>query len=324
MWLGGMALVLVLVIILSLFIGRYPSLMFLTPEQLLNDQLAQRLVWNLRLPRVLMAALLGMSLASSGAALQMMFGNPLVEPGFLGVSQGAAFGAAVSIVFLGSSAWLVQSSAIVFAFTGLMLSYLLARRTRYGGMVLRLVLAGIVVSALFSSGVGVLKYLADPMRALPDLTYWLLGSLSSVTWVQVRSVLPLVGGGLLVMYLMRWRLNLLSLDDSTSFSMGAAPGRERTILLVAAVSAVAAVISVSGIVGWIGLIVPHFARRLFGIDTRFNIPMSMLLGGTFTVICDDLARTLLAGEIPLGVLTSLLGALFFMVLLVTQNVRVQR
>jgi iron complex transport system permease protein len=314
MWLGGMALVLVLVIVLSLFIGRYPSLMFLTPEQLLNDQLAQRLVWNLRLPRVLMAALLGMSLASSGAALQMMFGN----------SQGAAFGAAVSIVFLGSSAWLVQSSAVVFAFTGLMLSYLLARRARYGGMVLRLVLAGIVVSALFSSGVGALKYLADPMRALPDLTYWMLGSLSSVTWVQVRSVLPLVGGGLLVMYLMRWRLNLLSLDDSTSFSLGAAPGRERTILLVAAVSAAAAVISVSGIVGWIGLIVPHFARRLFGIDTRFNIPMSMLLGGTFTVICDDLARTLLAGEIPLGVLTSLLGALFFMGLLVTQNVRVQR
>ena len=308
----------------SLFVGRYPGVIFLSPERWASDELAQRLVLNLRLPRVLAAALLGMSLASAGGVLQMMFGNPLVEPGFLGVSQGAAFGAAVSIIFLGNAAWLVQSSAIVFAFIGLALSYLLARRARFGGMVLRLVLAGIAVSALFASGVGVLKYLADPLRQLPDLTYWLLGALSSITWAHVRAILPLVVIGLAAMYLMRWRLNLLSLDDATAFSLGVAPGRERTILLVAAVAATSAVISVSGIVGWVGLIVPHFARRLFGVDTRYNLPASMLLGGLFTVVCDDLARTLLAGEIPLGVLTSLLGALFFIGLMATQNVRVQR
>lgn len=319
-----MALALVLVMALSLLIGRYPSLMFLSPERLASDQLAQRLVLNLRMPRVLTAALLGMSLASAGAVLQMMFGNPLVEPGFLGVSQGAAFGAAISIVVLGNSVWLVQSSAIVFAFVGLMLSYLLARRARFGGMVLRLVLAGIAVSALFSSGVGMLKYLADPLRQLADLTYWLLGALSSITWPQVRAILPLVVMGLVVMYLMRWRLNLLSLEDATAFSLGVAPGRERIVLLSAAVVATAAVISVSGIVGWVGLIVPHFARRMFGVDTRYNLPASMLLGGLFMVVCDDLARTLLAGEIPLGVLTSLFGALFFIGLLMTQNVRVQR
>jgi len=309
---------------LSLFVGRYPGVMFLSPERLASDELAQRLVLNLRLPRVLAAALLGMSLASAGGVLQMMFGNPLVEPGFLGVSQGAAFGAAVSIIFLGNAAWLVQGAAIVFAFIGLALSYLLARRARFGGMVLRLVLAGIAVSALFASGVGVLKYLADPLRQLPDLTYWLLGALSSITWAHVRAILPLVVIGLATMYLMRWRLNLLSLDDATAFSLGVAPGRERTILLAATVAATSAVISVSGIVGWVGLIVPHFARRLFGVDTRYNLPASMLMGGLFTVVCDDLARTLLAGEIPLGVLTSLLGALFFIGLMATQNVRVQR
>jgi len=319
-----MALALLVVIVLSLFVGRYPGVMFLSPDRLASDELAQRLVLNLRLPRVVVAALLGMSLASAGSVLQMILGNPLVEPGFLGVSQGAAFGAAVSIIFLGNSAWLVQGAAIAFAFVGLVFSYLLARRARFGGMVLRLVLAGVAVSALFSSGVGVLKYLADPLRQLPDLTFWLLGALSSITWAHVRAILPLVTIGLVVMYLMRWRLNLLSLDDVTAFSLGITPGRERTILLVAAVAATAAVISTSGIVGWVGLIVPHFARRLLGVDTRYNLPASMLMGGLFTVICDDLARTLLAGEIPLGVLTSLLGALFFIGLMVTQNVRVQR
>jgi iron complex transport system permease protein len=317
-------LTLVLLVIASLFIGRYPSLFFLSPERLLNDELALRLVLYLRLPRVLTAALLGMSLAAAGAVLQMMFGNPLVEPGFLGVSQGAAFGAAVCIVLLGGSTWYVQVSATVFAFSGLMLSFFLARRARFGGMVLRLVLAGIAVSALFSSGVGLLKYIADPVRQLPDLTYWLLGSLSSITWLQVRAILPLVLTGLVGMYLMRWRLNLLSLDDATAFSLGVAIGRERTILLLSAVSATAAVISVTGIVGWVGLIVPHFARRLLGVDTRYNLPISMLLGGMFTVICDNLSRTLFPGEIPLGVMTSLLGALFFIGLLVTQNIRVQR
>jgi len=319
-----MAVALVAITALSLFVGRYPGPAFLSPGQLASDELAQRLVLNLRLPRVLMAALLGMSLAAAGMVLQMIFSNPLVEPGFLGVSQGAAFGAALSIIFLGNTAWLTQSSAVVFAFVGLWLSYLLARRARFGGMVLRLVLAGIAVSALFSSGVGALKYLADPQRQLPELTFWLLGGLWSITWANLRAISPAVLLGLFVMSQMRWRLNLLSLDDATAFSLGLSPGKERALVLLAAVAATAAVTSVSGMVGWVGLIVPHMARRLFGADSRYNLPAAMLIGGLFTVLCDDLARTLLAGEIPLGVLTSLLGALFFIALLVTQNIRAQR
>jgi iron complex transport system permease protein len=319
-----LALALVAAFALSLFVGRYPGLMFLSPERLAGDELAQRLVLNLRLPRLLTAVMLGMSLAAAGSVFQMLFGNPLVEPGFLGVSQGAAFGAALSIVLLSNAAWLVQAMAALFAFLGLGFSYLLARRARFGGWVLRLVLAGIAVSALFSAAVGVLKYMADPLRQLPELTFWLLGALSSITWPQARSIMPVVLIALVVIYRMRWRLNLLSLDDATAFSLGVAPGRERALLLTAAVAATAAVVSVSGMVGWLGLIVPHLARRWFGADARHALPSAMLMGGLFAVVCDDLARTLLAGEIPLGILTSLFGALFFVAMMATRNIRAER
>lgn len=313
-----LAVLLIGVVALSLFVGRYPAPPGLTPAQLATDEMAQRLVWNLRLPRILAAVLLGMSLAGAGTVLQMILGNPLVEPGFLGVSQGAAFGASLSIIFLGNAAWLVQSSAAFFAFVGLGLSYILAHRLRYGGWVLRLVLAGIAVSALFSAGVGMLKYVADPLRQLPEITFWLLGGLWSITWTQLLTILPVTLLALLVMYRMRWRLNLLALDDATAFSLGVAPIRERVLVLTAAVAATAAVISVSGMVGWIGLIMPHLARRLYGADARRALPAALLLGGTFSLLCDDVARTLLAGEIPLGILTSLIGAAFFMGLMTSR------
>lgn len=322
--LAWIALLLGVVFVLSLFIGRYPGPAFLSLNRLAGDELAQRLIWNLRFPRLLTAVLLGMSLSAAGTVLQMILGNPLVEPGFLGVSQGAAFGAALSIVFLGNSAWLVQGMAAVFACLGLAFSYVLARRVRFGGWVLRLVLAGIAVSALFSAGVGMLKYLADPLSQLPEITFWLLGGLWGITWASVRAILPVTLIALYVIYRMRWRLNLLSLDDATAFSLGVAPGWERAMILVAAVAATAAVISMSGQVGWIGLIVPHLARRLFGADARRALPAAILLGGLFTLLCDDLARIVLAGEIPLGILTSLGGALFFMALMLTRSIRTRR
>ena len=292
---------------LSLLIGRYPAVQISSPAFIAGDELLTKLVLNLRFPRILIAILLGMSLSAAGLVFQMIFGNPLVEPGFLGVSQGASFGAAMAIIFLGSTAWMVQTSATIFAILGLGFSYYLAHRLRYGGWVLRLVLAGIAVSALFSSGVGLLKYMADPLSQLPEITFWLLGGLSSSTWNQLLSILPAVSISLIVLILLRWRLNLLSLSDAAAFSMGASPRLERGILLGAAVLATASVISVSGMVTWVGLIVPHVARRLFGADSRLTLPAAMLVGGLFTLICDDLARILLPGEIPLGIITSLLG-----------------
>lgn len=318
-----LAFALLVAFLLSSVIGRYPAPGLLSPDRIARDELAQRLLFNLRLPRLLTALLLGMTLAAAGMVFQLLFSNPLVEPGFLGVSQGAAFGAALAIVFFGGAALVTQFTATFFALMGLGISYLLAHRIRYGGWVLRLILAGIAVSALFSAGLGLLKYLADPLTQLPEITFWLLGGLASLTWRKLISVLPLVLLGLLVMYLYRWRLNLLALDEQTAFSLGVAPGRERLLLVFAAVLPTAALISISGIVGWVGLIMPHIARRLFRADARYSLPAAMLLGGIFTMLCDDLARALFAGEVPLGILTSLFGALIFLALMIFQPTRPQ-
>jgi iron complex transport system permease protein len=286
------------------------------PSLLAQDNLAQRLVFNLRLPRLMAALLLGVTLSACGTVMQMIFRNPLVEPGFLGVSQGAAFGAALSILWLSNSTFVIEIIATIFGLLGLFLSYTLSKKIRFGGWVLRLVLAGIAVSALFSAGVGILKYLADPLTELPDITFWLLGGLWSVTWRDVLYVLPLVLPGLIIAYLMRWRLNLLSLNDETAFSLGLKPIQERAILLTAIVSATAAITSISGVVGWVGLIVPHISRRLFSANGQYSLPGAMLLGGIFTVLCDDIARSLIAGEIPLGIISSMLGAILFLYLMI--------
>jgi iron complex transport system permease protein len=281
-----------------------------------EDPLARRLVLNLRLPRVIAAALLGMVLSTAGAVLQMLFRNPLVEPGFLGVSQGAAFGAALGIIVLNASALGLQVIAALFAVLGLALSYALARHIRFGGWTLRLILAGIAISAFFSAGVGFLKYVADPLTQLPELVFWLLGALWGVTWPETLSILPVSLIALIVAYAMRWRLNLLALDDRVALSLGTAPARERAVLLGAVVAATAAVVSIAGMVGWVGLIVPQLARRIFGADAQRSLPGAMLLGGIFALVCDDIARTAFAGEIPLGIVTSLLGALLFAILMI--------
>ncbi|MCS7060714.1 MAG: iron ABC transporter permease [Anaerolineae bacterium] len=320
-WLLILSAALVVAFSVSLLLGRYPAPGLIAPQLLAQDDLAFRLAFNLRLPRMMAAVLLGVTLGAAGAVFQVLFGNPLVEPGFLGVSQGAAFGAAFAIVFLGATAVVTQASAVLFALAGLTLSYGTARLLRYGGWTLRLVLAGIAVSALFSAGVGLLKYIADPLTQLPEITFWLLGGLAAVTWNKLLSVAPTALLGLGVLTLFRWRLNLLSLGEQTAFSLGAAPGRERLALIVAAVLPTAVMISISGMVSWVGLIVPHLARRLFQTDTRYSLPGAMLLGGLFTLLCDNAARSLLAGEIPLGILTALIGAAAFLGLMIWPQTR---
>ena len=312
---------LLLVFCLSIFIGRYPQPYWMPLELLGEDELARQLVTALRLPRLLAALMLGASLAAAGNVLQMVFRNPLVGPGILGVSQGAGFGAALAILTLSSRVLAVELSAFVFACLGLALSYLIARQLRYGGWVLRLILSGIAVSALFSAGIGLIKYLADPFTQLPEITFWLLGGLWGVTWQEVFLMAPFVILGLLVVFLMRWRLNLLSLSEETAFSLGSRIGRERAFLLVSAVGAIAAVTAVAGVIGWVGLIIPHIARRLFGASAQGTIPASILIGGAFVIFCDTIARSLRAGEIPLGIITSLLGALIFILLMVSVGAR---
>jgi len=236
----------------------------------------------------------------------------------------AAFGAAAAILFLPALAGAVQLSAALFALGGLLLSYTVARRLRFGGWVIRMVISGLAVSALFASGLGILKYMADPVSELQELTFWMLGGLSGITWGKAAALLPVTLPGLLILYLFRWRLNILSLDDLTAFSLGTAPARERMLLLAAASMATAGVTAVAGIVGWVGLLVPHIARRLYGAEGSRAVPASFLLGGIMVMICDDFARTMMIYEIPLGILTSLLGASLFLLLLSSGQVRFRR
>jgi len=308
---GLLVMVLVAVGLLSLFVGRYPEPYWIPPSLLGEEELARRLVFGLRLPRLLAALLTGMSLAGAGTVLQTVFRNPLVEPGFLGISQGAGFGAALAILVLRPGPLGIELAATAFALLGLGLSYVLAQRLRYGGWVLRLLLAGIAVSALFSAGVGLLKYFADPLTELPEITFWMLGGLWNVTWREALFMLPAVAVGLVVMLAGRWRLNLLVLSDETAFSLGSRIRLERGVMLFGAVLATATVTAIGGVVGWVGMITPHLARRMVGADVQYTLPAAMLIGGLFVMLCDDLARAMLPGEIPLGILTSFFGALAF-------------
>lgn len=302
-------------IVLSMLIGRYPSPGIANPFRYASDPMLGNIIINVRLPRILLAVFGGASLAAAGFTFQMLFANPLVEPGFLGVSQGAAFGAAAAISLFGFSAAVVQVSATVFGLLALAASYTLARRFRFGGWILRLVLSGIAVGAIFSAGLSIIKLVADPTTSLQDITFWMMGGLWNSTWNTAATVIPVMAVALLVLFALRWHVNLLSLDDRTAHSIGIAVTREKSIILFIATVATTAIISVAGLIGWVGLIIPHLARRIFGSDARFALPGSMLVGALFLLVCDTVGRSLLSSEIPLGVLTSIIGAVMFIVIL---------
>lgn len=296
----------------SLCLGRWPEAGFWAPWRIWGDETAWLVFWRIRLPRVLAALMLGSALAGAGGVLQMLFRNPLVEPGFLGVSQGAALGAGAAMLWLGGGAVAVQGLAAAMAMAGLSASWLLARRLKYGGWTLRLLLAGIAVGAVFSAGLGLMKAVADPLKQLPDLTFWLMGGLWGANWEAVGRFAPSWAAAMGVVWLMRWRAGLLSLGDETALSLGVAVTAERLLLLLAAAAATASVTAVAGIVGWVGLLVPHVARRVAGADSRRALPMAMILGAGFALVCDDAARALAPTEIPLGILTSLAGTALFL------------
>lgn len=314
----------VFLIISSLFFGRYPAPFITSLSDILNDKLVQNVILDIRIPRIIAAFVTGMVLAASGMVFQMIFRNPLVDAGFLGVSGGAAFGASLGIVILGGTVPAIQGSAAFFAFSGLGLSWFIATRIKFGDWVLRLILSGIAVSAVFASGTGLLKYLADPLRELPELTFWLLGGLWGITWIDTIQICAICLPCLFIIFLFRWRLNLLSMQDETIFSLVANSSVERILLLLTAVLATSAVVCKTGQVGWVGLIVPHMARRLSGSDAQIALPVSLMLGGFFLLFCDDVSRTLLSGEIPLGILTSFIGAGLFLAFLMNRQLQLKK
>lgn len=266
------------------------------------------IVAQFRLPRVIVAMISGMGLGLSGAVLQGLFRNPLVGPNIVGVSQGAAFGGVLSILF-GAGALGIVSGAVLGGLFALTICFILAGAS--GSGILTLVLTGLIVSAFFGATVGVVQYLANPEIQLPSIVYWLLGSFANADWSAVVTIaVPFfVAATMLVM--MSWRLNLLSLDDLDASMLGVNVTRLRWLIIFLVTLLIASQVAVSGGIGWVGLIIPHFARMIFGADHRTLLPASALLGGIYVVAMDDIARTASNQEIPIGLLTALVGTPIF-------------
>lgn len=274
----------------------------------------QAALWHIRLPRVLAAMLIGAVLSAAGAAYQAMFRNPLVSPDILGVSAGAGLGASLGL-FLGLPMLLVQGIAFAGGLGAVGLVCLVAALVRRHDPVLVLVLAGVAVSALLGAGISLLKLLADPYTQLPSITFWLLGGLNAVVIDDLKVTAPLLLIGLVPLVLLRWRVNLLGLGDEEASALGVAVTPLRWTLIAAATLCTAAAVSLAGIIGWVGLVVPHIARLLVGADFRRLLPASLLLGASFLLAADTLARTLAPIELPLGILTAFVGVPCFLLVL---------
>ena len=278
---------------------------------------AETVVINVRLPRVIAAAVIGAALSSAGASYQGMFRNPMVSPDILGASTGAGFGAALGIM-LGFGYAGITAFSFCFGLGAVFLAYTISRFSRLDST-LSMVLAGIMVSSLLTAATSFLKLVADTVNQLPAITYWLLGSLSSIQGSDTLFVFFLVFAGLIPLFLLRWRINLLTVSEDEAKSLGINTGSLRFIVIVCATLITAASVSVSGMIGWVGLVIPHFCRLMFGHDYRRLIPSAILLGGAFMMVVDNLSRTVTTAEIPLGVLTAFVGAPVFVWLILRRQ-----
>jgi len=274
---------------------------------------AQQLVLRVRLPRALAALLIGASLGGTGTAFQAIFKNPLVDSNILGVTSGAGFGAALALLLMGRP-WQVQLSAFAFGLLAVMLAFFGSRLYKTTPLLV-LTLMGILIGSLFGSLTSLLKYVADPLDTLPAITFWLLGSLTSISWQNMTGLVIITMGGALFLWLVRWRLNILSLGDEEAKALGVDPTRMKILIIACATLMTAAAVSVSGVIGWVGLVMPHAGRILVGPDHKRLLPATLSLGASFLLLIDTIARTLLPGEIPLGVLTGLIGVPILIVLL---------
>ena len=296
----GLGVAVIVIVAISLMLGRYPidpleavgmlvSSVF-PVDQTWTEQQAT-LFFNVRLPRILLALMVGCCLSVAGAAYQGTFQNPLVSPDILGASQGAAFGAAVAI------------------------RVRLIRARAKGNHMMVVVLAGVMVSSLFQAGVSYAKLIADPTDELADITYWLMGSLTGAKMTQVTMIFPILLVGCIVLFALRWRINILTMGDDEASTMGVNARLIRIIVIVAATFVTAACVCVTGMIGWVGLVIPHLCRMLIGADYRKLIPASMLMGAGFLLVVDDIARLATTAEIPIGILTAFVGAPFFLYLI---------
>ena len=311
----------ILLFFTSFMVGRYPInpvdviktiLSPIIPNLTVSPTITS-IVFNVRLPRIIAAIIVGASLSIAGASFQGLFKNPLVSPDLLGVSNGAGFGAAIAII-LSFGNILTQASAFIFGIISVSITYLLSKSYKSAGTLV-LVLSGVAVSALFNALISGIKFLADPYDKLPEIVYWLMGSLEKVTLNQISIIIIPILIGLAILLIMRWHLNLLSMGDEEAQSLGLNPNKLRLIFIIACTLITSASVSISGIIGWVGLVVPHITRMIVGPDHKILLPASISIGASFLLIIDTLSRTMFALEIPLGILTAIVGVPIFLYLL---------
>lgn len=318
-----MASALLALFLLSFVVGRYGVPLGQVVRILLSGMLPLGQTWtdnmaiavlNVRLPRILLACLVGCGLSAAGTGYQTVFQNPMAAPDILGASSGACFGAALAIL-TGQGAVMITVFAFLASLLSVALVYLVGDHTR-GSRVVNLLLAGIMVGSLFSACTSYIKLVADPTNQLPQITYWLMGSLSGTRMGTVRFAAVCMAVGLVPLLLLRWRMNLLTLSPDEARAMGVHTERLRLAVILSSTVLTAAAVSVSGMIGWVGLVIPHLSRRIVGSDCRRLMPMSCLFGAAFLLLVDNMARCLTATEIPIGILTAFVGAPFFIYLMV--------
>ena len=318
-----MASALLALFLLSFVMGRYGVPLGQVVRILLSGMLSLEQTWtgnmaiavlNVRLPRILLACLVGCGLSAAGTGYQTVFQNPMAAPDILGASSGACFGAALAIL-TGQGAVMITVFAFLTSLLSVALVYLVGNHTR-GNRVVNLLLAGIMVGSLFSACTSYIKLVADPTNQLPQITYWLMGSLSGTRMGTVRFAAVCMAVGLVPLLLLRWRMNLLTLSPDEARAMGVHTDRLRLAVILSSTVLTAAAVSVSGMIGWVGLVIPHLSRRIVGSDCRRLMPMSCLFGAAFLLLVDNMARCLTATEIPIGILTAFVGAPFFIYLMV--------
>ncbi|QTQ14574.1 iron ABC transporter permease [Treponema parvum] len=278
-----------------------------------TNQMAHSVIWRIRVPRIILSLLVGAGLSVSGAAFQGLFSNPLATPDTIGVASGASFGAVLGLLFDGNLV-IVQIMALIFGLLTCLLTYLISR-SRGKTSIIMIVLSGMIISAMCQALVSLLKYVADPQEKLPTITYWLMGSLASASYRALILGAPFILCGCMVIFFLRWRINILSLQEDEVKSMGININLMRLIVIVASSMITASCISMCGQVGWVGLLVPHISRMIGGSNNKTVIPLSIVIGASFMLVIDTFARSMTAAEIPVSILTSVIGAPIFIMLL---------
>ncbi len=276
-------------------------------------QAMHAVIFNVRLPRLILALAAGAGLAAAGAAFQALFSNPLATPDTLGVATGAAFGAVLGIL-LGFGAFAVQLSSLAMGLAAVALVYAVSS-VRGKSTVLMLILSGLVIGAFFSALIALVKYAADPQDVLPAITFWLMGSMTAATMKSLAVGLPPIAAGCILLWLLRWRLNALSLPAQEARALGLRLPQLRALVIVACTMISASIVSMCGLIGWVGLLIPHFVRLVAGGNNEYVLPASTLYGAIFVLVCDTVARSATEMEIPVSILTAVLGAPVFLWLL---------